>query len=63
MKKLIVVLLVLIGIYWLADHKAPLPFNHEQFGLYDHKTHHIIGTVFFVAAGLVWWKWKAKKSK
>ncbi|MBI4080940.1 MAG: hypothetical protein HY430_04180 [Candidatus Levybacteria bacterium] len=59
-KQIVVVLLVLVGLYWLIDHTAPLPFNHEQFGLYQHGIHRIIGVVFFAAAGLAWWKWKEK---
>lgn len=58
MKKLIILLLVVLGIYWLVDHTAPIPLNHEQFGLYNHTTHRILGMVFFIAAGLAWWKWK-----
>jgi hypothetical protein len=58
MKALVVILLVIIGLYWLIDHAAPLPLNHESFGLYNHTIHRIIGVVFFVAAGIVWWKWK-----
>ena len=55
-----VIVLVIIGLYWLVDHTAPLPLNHEQFGLYLHNIHGIIGVAFLVAAGLVWWKWKEK---
>ncbi|TSC88224.1 MAG: Uncharacterized protein G01um10145_933, partial [Microgenomates group bacterium Gr01-1014_5] len=29
---LTVVVLVILGLYWLIDHSAPLPLNHEQFG-------------------------------
>jgi hypothetical protein len=59
-KKLVVVLLIIIGLYWLIDHAAPLPFNHESFGLYNHTAHRIIGIVLLAAAGLAWWKWKEK---
>ncbi len=59
MKKwLVVFVLLLLGIYWLFDHTAPMPLNHEQFGLYNHDIHRMIGIVFFLSAGLVWWKWK-----
>ncbi len=36
MKTLVIVILVLFGLYWLFDHAAPMPLNHEQFGLYEH---------------------------
>jgi type IV secretory pathway VirB2 component (pilin) len=55
-----VIVLVIVGLYWLIAHTAPLPFNHEQFGLYQHNIHRIIGVVFLIVAGLVWWKWKDK---
>ncbi len=58
MKILVVVLLVIFGLYWLIDHTAPLPFNHEQFGLFNHTIHRIVGVIFLIAAGLVVWKWK-----
>ncbi|OGD86564.1 hypothetical protein A2870_02095 [Candidatus Curtissbacteria bacterium RIFCSPHIGHO2_01_FULL_41_11] len=63
MKMLIIIILVILGLYWLIDHTAPLPLNHEQFGLYQHGVHRIVGVVFLVAAGLVWWMWKAKKTE
>ena len=56
-----VIVLVIIGLYWLIDHTAPLPFNHEQLGLYQHNIHQIIGIVFLIVAGFVWWKWKEKQ--
>ena len=62
MKIFVLVLLVVLGLYWLIDHASPLPLNHEQLGLYDHNIHRIIGVVLLVIAGIVGWKWKAKKS-
>lgn len=62
MKNAIVVLLILLGIYWLVDHTDPLPFNHEQLGLFNHAIHRILGIVLIIAAGLVAWKWNTKKS-
>jgi hypothetical protein len=56
MKVGVIVLLVLIGLYWLIDHAAPLPFNHEQFGLYNHTIHRVIGIVFLIAAGVAGWR-------
>lgn len=62
MKILVIIALVLLGIYWLIDHTNPLPLNHEQFGLYDHTIHRIIGVIFLVTAGLVGLFWKTKQS-
>jgi hypothetical protein len=59
MKNLIIIVLVLLGAYWLFDHTAPLPLNHESFGLYEHMIHRIIGIVLIVIAALVGWKWKS----
>ena len=61
-KVLIIALLVLLGFYWLLDHSAPLPLNHDSFGLYNHDIHRIIGVVLFVIAGVVAWKWKGIKA-
>lgn len=60
MKVVVVILLVLLGVYWLFDHTAPLPLNHEQFGLYNHSVHRIIGIVALVIAAVVAWKWHPK---
>lgn len=62
MKALAIVVLIILGIYWLVDHAAPLPLNHEDFGLYNHTIHRIMGIVFLALAGLVAWKWHPKKS-
>ncbi len=60
MKNTVIIILVLVGIYWLAAHFDPIPFNHEALGLYEHGIHRIIGVVFLVVAAIVAWKWKAK---
>ncbi len=62
MKMLVIVVLVVLGLYWLFDHTDPLPLNHEQFGLYEHTIHRIMGVAFLIAAGIVGWNWKAQKS-
>lgn len=62
MKLLVIIVLVLFGLYWLVDHAPPLPFSHEQFGLYQHNIHRIMGVVLLAAAGLVAWLWKGKKT-
>jgi hypothetical protein len=58
MKKTIVIVLVLLGIYWLVAHASPFPLSHESLGLYEHGIHRIIGVVLLVVAALVAWKWK-----
>ncbi|MBX4210611.1 hypothetical protein KW783_01415 [Candidatus Parcubacteria bacterium] len=60
MKKTIIIVLVLLGIYWLFDHTSPLPFNHESLGLINHGIHRIIGVVCIVVAAFLGWKWKRK---
>ena len=61
MKIGLVSLLVILGLYWLLDHSAPLPFNHEQLGLYEHNIHRAMGVVFLVVAAGVWFKWHPKQ--
>ncbi len=61
MKNIIIIVLVLLGLYWLADHYAPLPLNHESFGLYNHMIHRIIGVVLLALAAFFTWKWKFRK--
>jgi hypothetical protein len=60
MKNTIVIILVLLGLYWLFDHYAPLPLNHESLGLYAHNIHRVIGIVLLAAAVFFVWKWKFK---
>jgi hypothetical protein len=62
MKNTIIIVLFLLGIYWLVDHAAPLPLNHESFGLYEHGIHKVIGVVVLVLGIFFTWKWKFKKS-
>ena len=61
MKNIIVVLLVVIGFYWLFDHYAPLPLNHESFHLYNHSIHRVTGVILLVVAGILAWKLPPKK--
>lgn len=56
MKMLVIIVLAVLGFYWLVGHTAPFPLNHERLGLYEHGIHRIAGVVFLIAAGLVWWK-------
>ena len=61
MKYIVIIILVILGVYWLFGHTAPFPLSHESLGLYQHNIHRIIGVAFLIAAGLVAWKWKTKK--
>lgn len=61
MKKLVIIVLVILAVYWLIDHHAPLPLNHDSFGLYNHTVHRTIGVVLLVIAGAVGWMWKPKQ--
>ncbi len=60
MKTIAIIVLLLLAVYWLFDHHAPLPLNHDSLGLYNHTIHRIIGIVCLVAAVLVGWLWKPK---
>jgi len=62
MKILLIIILVVVGLYLLFAHTAPFPLNHEQFGLFQHNIHRIVGVAFLVAAGIIAWKWKTKKN-
>ena len=61
MKNIVIIVLVLLGVYWLVDHYAPLPLNHESFGLYNHTIHRAIGIVCLGLAAFFVWRWKLKK--
>jgi hypothetical protein len=60
MKKAIIIILVVVGLYWLFDHTSPLPLNHESLGLYEHSIHRVIGVVCLAIAAFFAWKWRAK---
>jgi hypothetical protein len=55
--------LVLLGLYWLLDHSAPLPLSHESFGLFNHTAHRILGVVFLVVAAFLAWLWKFRNQQ
>ena len=57
----LIVVLVIAGLYFVAFHKDPLPFNHESIGLGDlHWVHEIIGAVLVGVAGLIGWRsWRS----
>jgi len=63
MKNTIIVILGLLGLYWLLDHHSPLPLNHDSLGLHEHGIHSIIGIIFLIIAAFFTWKWKSKSNK
>jgi hypothetical protein len=62
MKNLIIAALVVLGLYWLFDHYAPWPLNHESLGLFYHTAHRIVGVVCLALAVFFTWFWKFKRS-
>jgi len=64
MKQLIVIVLVLAGLYFIFDHRDPLPLNHEAIGLgVNHMAHGLFGIVLLVVAGFVWWRDRKKREQ
>ena len=64
MKQLIVMVLVLAGLYFIFDHRDPLPLNHEAIGLgVNHLAHSLFGIVLLVVAGFVWWRDRKKREQ
>ena len=62
MKQLILIVLVLAGLYFIFDHRDPLPLNHEAIGLgVNHMAHSLFGIVLLVVASFVWWKGRRKR--
>lgn len=57
MRATVVVLLIVVGLYLLIDHKPPMPFNHEDMGLGKiHLAHNILGVVALAAAAFIVWR-------
>ena len=51
----IIVLLIIIGIYFLIDHMDPLPLNHEYIGLGKlHLAHAAFGVILIAGALYIW---------
>lgn len=64
MKQLIIIVLILVGFYFLIDHRAPLPLNHEAIGLgTNHIVHSVFGIILFIAAAYLWWRNKGNKGQ
>lgn len=61
--KVLIVLLVSVGVYFLLFHVAPFPFNHEAIGLPPyHVLHALFGIVLLASAGYLWKKGGSKKN-
>ncbi len=60
MKTLVSIVLLLLGVYWLLDHHAPLPLNHDSLGLHNHTIHEIIGVVLLGIGIFFSWRWNRK---
>ncbi len=55
----LIVVLLIVGLYFLAFHMPPLPANHEEVGLGKgdvHIAHDVIGLILIGGAVLVWRK-------
>ena len=56
-KNLIVIVLVILGLYFLIAHVEPFPLNHEAIGLgTNHMVHRIFGVILLAGAVYVWKK-------
>ncbi|MCH7541711.1 hypothetical protein IH981_02970 [Patescibacteria group bacterium] len=63
-KSIGIVVLGLVGIYFLIFHTEPLPFNHDSIGLPPfHIAHAIFGIILLGAAGYLWKKGMKSKSQ
>jgi len=56
-ERVLLVVLVIAGLYFLIFHRDPLPLNHESVGLGSlHIVHDVIGIVLIGIAGFLWWR-------
>lgn len=63
-KSIAVVVLGLLGVYFLVFHTDPLPLNHDSIGLPPfHVVHAIFGLILLGAAGYMWKKGMGSKSQ
>lgn len=64
MKQRIIIVLILAGFYFLIDHRAPLPLNHEAIGLgTNHIAHSVFGIILLIVAGYLWWRNKGNRGQ
>ncbi len=64
LKQITVIILALAGLYFLLDHRSPLPLNHEAIGLgTNHIAHSVFGIILFIAAGYLWRRNKGNKGQ
>lgn len=65
-RRIVLVVLVAFGLYFLIFHKAPLPGNHEAIGLGGlgdlHFLHDVIGIALLAAAGFLWYSARRRAS-
>lgn len=57
-KTLKIVVLALLGVYFLLFHTAPFPLNHEAIGLPPYHTLHSVFGIFLLVLAGYWWKKK-----
>lgn len=57
-KTITIVILAILGVYFLVAHYLPFPLSHESLGLANHTIHRIIGVVLLAGMGYLWWKGK-----
>ncbi len=56
-KSFAVVVLAVVGLYFLLFHTEPFPFNHEAIGLPPfHAVHAVFGLVLLAVSGYLWRK-------
>ena len=59
----LLLVLVIVGLYFLIWHKDPLPGNHEAVGLGEiHVLHDVIGIVLLGTAGFLWYRGRRRSS-
>lgn len=55
-KTITIVILAILGVYFLVAHYPSFPLSHESIGLPNHTIHRIIGIVLLAGTGYLWWK-------
>lgn len=57
-RAIVIVVLAILGVYFLVAHYPSFPLSHESIGLPNHTIHRIIGVVLLAGTGYLWWKGK-----